>query len=58
MTATTIAVTVLIVITASALGTMAGAVIDQTRHHQWAMIVALTVSALITMAGLAAWWLP
>jgi hypothetical protein len=58
MTATTIAVTLFVVVTASALGTMAGAVIDQTRHHQWAMIVALTVSALITMAGLAAWWLP
>lgn len=58
MTATTIAVTVFVVITASALGTMAGAVIDQTRHHQWALIVALAVSALITTAGLAAWWLP
>jgi len=58
MTATTIAVTVLVVITASALGTMAGAVIDQTRHYQWALIVALTVAALTTIAGLAAWWLP
>jgi hypothetical protein len=58
MTATTIGVTVLIVLIAAALGTMAGAVCDQSRHHQWALIVALTVSALITIAGLAAWWLP
>jgi hypothetical protein len=56
MTATTIGVTVLIVLIAAALGTMAGAVCDQSRHHQWALIVALTVSATITVTGMI-WWL-
>ena len=56
MTATNIGVTVLIVLIAAALGTMTGAVCDNSRHHRWALIVALTVSGTVTIIGLI-WWL-
>ncbi len=56
---TILGVATIIVLICAAIGTMAGALCDQTRHHRWAIHVTITVSAALTatsIATVALWW--
>jgi hypothetical protein len=56
---TVIGVASIIVLICAAIGTMAGVLCDQTRHHRWALTVTITVSAALTITSIvtvALWW--
>ncbi len=56
---TILGVATIIVLICAAIGTMAGVLCDQTRHHRWALTVTITVSAALTatsIATVALWW--
>jgi hypothetical protein len=56
---TVIGVASIIVLICAAIGTMAGVLCDQTRHHRWALTVTITVSAALTITSfvtVALWW--
>lgn len=56
---TILGVATIIVLICAAIGTMAGALCDQTRHHKWAIHVTITVSVTLTaisIATVALWW--
>ena len=58
-TLTLIGVASIIVLICAAIGTMAGALCDQTQHHRWALHVTITVSAALTVTSIvtvALWW--